>query len=53
MADALWDKAKQVFIEAAEKPSDDRAEIIRAACGDDHELRGRVEALLQFHDQED
>ena len=53
MADALWDKAKQVFIEAAEKPCDDRAEIIRALCGDDDELRGRVETLLQLHDQAD
>ena len=53
MADALWDKAKRVFIEAAEKPCDDRAEIIRALCGDDDELRGRVETLLQLHDQAD
>lgn len=40
-----------IFTEAIQLPVAERAAYLRRACGDDDELRRRVEALLHAHDQ--
>ena len=42
----LWRRAQAVFETALDRPSDQRAEFVRRACGPDHELRVSVESLL-------
>src|SRR3954468_21281311 len=39
----------EVFTEALQLPADQRVAYLRRACGNDGELRQRVEALLQAH----
>jgi len=46
-----WNRAKQVFHDALEKTGPERARVVAVACGDDHELRAQVEALLAAHDE--
>ncbi|MEZ5966487.1 MAG: SUMF1/EgtB/PvdO family nonheme iron enzyme [Planctomycetota bacterium] len=48
-----YQRVKAVFHEAVEHPPEARAEIVRAQCGDDAELRQQVEALLASHDLAD
>ena len=50
MADARWNRAKQVFHEALDKGGSERARFVASACADDPELRVQVEALLKAHD---
>ena len=46
--------AKAIFLEAVEKHSPDEwPEFLDEACGDDQELRQRVEGLLQAHAEKD
>src|SRR4029434_6425818 len=42
-------RAKQIFQEALDETGLARAQVVAAACGDDAELRARVEALLAAH----
>ncbi|MGI9516902.1 MAG: tetratricopeptide repeat protein, partial [Pirellulaceae bacterium] len=43
-------QVKAIFLEALEKQDpDNRSQFLDSACGDDPELRGRVEALLKAH----
>src|SRR5262245_32613747 len=51
MADARWNRAKQVFHEALEKTGSERARFVATACADDRALRAQVEALLKAHDE--
>jgi hypothetical protein len=44
-----WDRVKQVFQEALERPAPDRAAYVREMCGEDAALRAEVEALLEAH----
>jgi eukaryotic-like serine/threonine-protein kinase len=47
---AEWQRVKAIFHEALERPEDRRAAYLVDTCGDDHELRQAVEALLA-HDK--
>jgi len=40
-------KAKEIFLTARELPDDQRAGFIASACGNDAELRGRVEEMIR------
>ena len=44
-----WNRVKQVFQDALERPVDERGPFVLAACGDDRELKGEVESLLVAH----
>ena len=44
-----WNRVKQVFQDALERPADERGPFLRRACGDDRDLRGEVESLLVAH----
>ncbi|HWS99560.1 MAG TPA: serine/threonine-protein kinase [Pyrinomonadaceae bacterium] len=46
-----WEKVKDVFALALEQPRERREHFLRAACGEDAELRGEVESLLEAHDE--
>jgi eukaryotic-like serine/threonine-protein kinase len=43
-------RAKDLFLEALDRPPDARAAFLKDACGDDAALREEVESLLQFHE---
>lgn len=45
--------AKAIFLEAVNQPVEDRAAYLDTACGQDAELRKKVEALLASHQQQD
>lgn len=45
--------AKSIFLEALHQPVEDRAAYLNTACGEDVELRRKVEALLASHQQQD
>jgi serine/threonine protein kinase len=50
MADgSLWQHAQEIFLEALDKPLEERAAFVAEACGNDAELRAEVESLLE-HD---
>ena len=44
-------KVQAIFLAAVEKPPAERAAHLDCECGDDAELRQRVEALLKAHDE--
>lgn len=44
--DSRWKKIESLFQRAVDVEEGRRAEFLRAACGDDEELRDRVESLL-------
>ena len=45
-------KARSIFLEAVEQHAPDQwGPYLDAACGQDQELRGRVEVLLRAHEQ--
>jgi serine/threonine protein kinase len=43
------DQARSIFLAAIEESADDRRVFLDGACGDDGELRARVEHLLEAH----
>jgi tetratricopeptide (TPR) repeat protein len=49
----LHQRAKELFLEALNRPESERAALLAEACGDDAELRAEVESLLAFHEQPD
>ena len=49
MTSELHRRAKEIFLEACDRPTDERALLIDQACGDDLALRNEVESLLDFH----
>ncbi len=49
METGKWQKVKDVFLEALEKPQKERADFLAKICGDDFELRAEVEKLLAAH----
>jgi len=46
MSPVDWQQARSIFERALEKDTEKRAELLARSCGDDDELRARVEALL-------
>ncbi len=46
MSPDTWQKIQDVFNEAADLPAESRSGFLDSACGQDHELRHQVEALL-------
>src|SRR5262245_25477323 len=44
-------RARDVFLEALDRPPGERAAFVEAACGPDAPLRAEVEALLREHEQ--
>ena len=50
MADVNWQKVRELFDAAMERPAAERAEWLAQACGDDEALRAKVEQLLQSND---
>ena len=44
-----YEKAKDIFLEACDRPLEDHSRFLSQACGDDGELRREVEILL-VHD---
>ena len=44
-----WNRVKQVFQDALERPDADRGLFLCAVCGDDRELQSEVESLLVAH----
>jgi eukaryotic-like serine/threonine-protein kinase len=46
-------RAKSIFLAASEKPRDDRASFLNEVVNGDSELRARVEALLNAHEDPD
>ena len=45
-----WAQIREVFESAVEHPSQERADILKALCGRDLQLREEVEGLLASHD---
>src|SRR5678815_5565365 len=48
--DSSYGRLKAVFVEAQGLTGTDRHSFLTRACGDDRELRVRVERLLEVHD---
>src|ERR1700730_11252219 len=46
-----WDRVKQVFQEALDRPSHERAARVHELCGTDQTLLAEVESLLATHEQ--
>src|SRR6185503_4983570 len=44
------EREEAIFKAALELPPEQRADYLRNGCGDDHELRARVEGLLQANE---
>ncbi len=51
--DALYARAKEVFLRVCEAPEDTRGLLMRSLCGDDDGLLTEVEALLGHDDDRD
>jgi len=45
-----WQRVKEIFSDALDKPAADRPAYLDAACGDDAGLRAEVDSLLGAHD---
>ena len=48
---SLHERAKDVFLAALERPSDERRAYVVEACGTDAALAHEVESLLKFHEE--
>src|SRR5437764_2145970 len=46
-----WDRVKQLFEDALERPGPERAAWLRERCGEDRALEVEVESLLMTHAQ--
>ena len=53
MADKPEKREEMVFYEAVERAPSEREAYLKKACGDNHELYARVNALLQVYDTDD
>jgi tetratricopeptide (TPR) repeat protein len=43
-------RAKDLFLAALDRPTEERVAFVREACGEDADLRAEVDSLLRFHD---
>ena len=48
---SLHQRAKDLFLEALDRPKGDRDAFLAEACGNDADLRREVESLLAFHEE--
>ena len=53
MAEKPEKQEEMIFYQALEKDPADREAYVKEACGDNHELYNRVDALLQAYDTDD
>ncbi len=51
MTPELWQRAKDLFAEACERPAADRAAFLAEACHGDEDLRREVSSLLESHEE--
>ena len=51
MSGGRFKEARELFVEAAATPVEERERFLEEACGDDADLRAEVEELLRFHDE--
>lgn len=51
MTPERWQRVKEVFHDALERPADERAAFLTEACGHDVEARAALERLLEAHGQ--
>ncbi len=49
MTGDAYTRSKRLFLEAIEKPADERTAFLKGRCGDDDELRRAVTSLLEHH----
>lgn len=47
----LYQRLKQLYEEALDRPTEERAQFVNEACQDDAELQGHLEALFAAHDE--
>jgi hypothetical protein len=50
MSETDRQRVKQIFAQAIDKPAGERAAFVESACGDDPDMRLRVDRLLRMHD---
>ena len=50
MADAKWQKVREIFDSALRHKPDERRRFLNEVCGDDKTLLAEVESLLSSHD---
>jgi len=50
LADAKWQKVREVFDSALRHKPDERRRFVNEVCGDDETLLAEVESLLSSHD---
>src|SRR6185369_5093019 len=50
MADAQWQKVREIFDSALRHKPDERRRFVKEVCGDDKTLLVEVESLLSSHD---
>ncbi|MDX2042470.1 MAG: protein kinase [Acidobacteriota bacterium] len=53
MADLDWQKVRELFDAATDRPAAERVEWLAQVCGSDEALRSEVEKLLRAHDKAD
>jgi len=53
MTPERWQRVKELFHDALERPADERAAFLAEACGDDAEARAALERLLDAHARAD
>ena len=51
MTTARWERVKELFDNLRRQQPERRRALLEEACGDDHELRGEVESLLNCFEQ--
>ena len=51
MTPEYWQRVKQIFQSAMERPREERAVFVDHACSGDSALKGEVESLISSHDQ--
>lgn len=52
MTSEQWQRVKELFEAALERPQPDRAEFVTAACADDDEINAEVLSLLEAHERD-
>jgi serine/threonine protein kinase/predicted Zn-dependent protease len=53
MADADWQRVREIFDSALLRQPEERQEFVKGACGEDKSLLAEVESLLLSHDRAD
>jgi eukaryotic-like serine/threonine-protein kinase len=53
MTPERWERVKELFLSAVERPSEDRPAYLDQACAGDAPLRDEVEAMLRSHQEAD